>query len=272
MKRILALSLILALLVSVTACGSSEPTEATTEPTTETTTAAPTETTTAAPTETTEAPTEPTTEAPTETTTAAPTETTETPTEGEDTPELSVEGVLGTQDGYRYENSSLGISCDLDENWYIFSEAELAALVGLTADAINDEAISNLLENSGAAYLFYAQQLDPSSTKSINIVLENTGLMGMLLTEDSYIDLSMTNLKAALEASGITELVIEKAKVQFAGEEHSSISITGKIGDQAIYEQVIPLVFKDRVACITIATFGTDARADVIATFSPLPI
>lgn len=271
MKKLLALSLILALLVSVTACGDSEPTEATTEPTTETTTAAPTETTTAAPTETTEAPTETTTAAPTETT-EAPTETTETPTEGEDAPELSVEGVLGTQNGYRYENSSLGISCDLDENWYIFSEAELATLVGLTADTINDEAISNLLENSGAAYLFYAQQIDPSSTKNINIVLENTGLMGMLLTEDSYIDLSMTNLKTALEASGITELVIEKVKVQFAGEEHSSISISGKIGDQALYEQVIPLVFKDRVACITIATFGTDGRADVMASFSPLPV
>jgi hypothetical protein len=126
-----------------------------------------------------------------------------------------------------------------------------------------------MLENNSISYLFYAQRADGAN---MNIVLENTGALGILLTADSYIDIAMSNLGDTMSASGISDVVTEKATVQFLGEEYPCINITGTIAGMTMYETVIPMVFRNRVACITIASFNTDARAEILATFAPLSV
>lgn len=242
MKKILAMLLVLALLSALAGCGSNG-----------TITEAPTQTTTQAPAEATE---EPTTEPSTEPTTEAPTET--------EAPSADV-GLAGTIEGNTYENPLAGIGCALDENWYVFSEEETAALMGLTTDMFTDENIKNTLENSKMAYLFYAMK--DGGLQSINMIMENVGLVGNLLTPDSYIALSMENLETSLSSAGFTNIVIDKATVAFAGEERPAITITADVNGSTVYEVIVPVICDKYVICTTVCTTNTDECAEVLTNF-----
>lgn len=248
MKKLFAVLLAVVMLLSLVACGQDENEETTASTTTEATTEEPTETTTEEPTET----------EPTET---EPTETESTAIEAENT-------MLGAVDGAVYENSYLGIGCDLGANWYIYNETELAAVAGITEDMLSDEGILNSLETSGVAFLFYAMQNDGMAT--VNINMEKTVLAG-LLTADTYIDASLETVETALTSAGMENLVVEKGSISFAGEERPCIVIEGVASGIGIYEIVVPIVYDSYVACITAATYNSNSCADVLAGFYALP-
>lgn len=241
MKKFFAMLLVLALTLSMAACSAEEATEKTElDPTTESTEIT-----------TTEAPTE---EEPTE----------EPSTEGG----IGFSGALGKTEGTVYENDMLGIGCELSSDWYLYNEAELATLIGLTADRINDEDISKIIEASGTAFLFYAMNNADSST--INIVLENTAAYGGALTEEDYIQAAMPALNNALPAAGFENLTVTSGTTQFAGEEHACIYVEAELAGMKVYEILVPIVLDGSVASVTICTFNENTCADLIATFYAL--
>ena len=237
MKKFLAILLALTIMLSMVACGAEEAAEkveleSTTEPT--------------------ELKTE-------ESTTEVPTE--------EDTAEAQIgfSGALGKTEGTVYENSMLGFGCNLSSDWYIYSEAELATLVGLTANTISDEDIREIIQNSGTAFLFYAMNNADSST--INIVLENTAAYGDALTEEDYIKAAMSALNNALPAAGFENLSITSGTTQFASEESPCIFVEAEITGMKVYEILIPIVLDGSVASVTICTFNENTCEDLIASF-----
>ena len=114
MKRIFAILLVLLLVAAMTAC------------------VAPTPTTTPGKTEpgTTTTPTTvpPTTVPPT---TAAP---------------EKEEPFIGETVNNVYTNGFLGITCQLDAQWTVFNKEQLAQLMGLTSDLMNNDAVENAME------------------------------------------------------------------------------------------------------------------------------
>ena len=104
MKKTLILLLALALIVSLAACGQQAPKGTLT------------------------------TQTPAAESTDTPAEPTDAPAEVEDDP-MTASVTIGN----RYENPSLGIGVELDADWLIFNEDELAQLSGLTAEMFSDE-------------------------------------------------------------------------------------------------------------------------------------
>ncbi len=236
LSTILALSLLLTMLVG---CSNNE-TASTTAATEETTTAA--EETTVA-TETTEE------------TTAATEETTEAT---EDSP------LLGTVEGNTYLNPAAGFGLTLDENWRIYSEAETAALMGMTVDMFSDESVKSLIESSGTALIFYAAN---TAGNNINISLENVGLLGSILSEEAYIDAALLTLDSTLASAGFTNIVVSKGAVAFAGEERSVIALSAEISGVPVYEILIPFVCDGYICNVTLTTVYTDTCADILPCF-----
>lgn len=230
MKKVFALILVLAMIVALGACGEQDvkgsvttqaPVEATEEPV-----------------EATEAPVE-ATEEPAEAT-EAPAETTEEPAEA----------------GTRYENETLGIGLQLDDEWYIYNDEELAQLSGATADMFSDEKYQEMLENAKVFTDFFAQH---NSGASINVSFENLGLLyGAALDEEQYRDLAIQGLEPAYTSAGFTDITVEKNTVDFAGAEHLGILTHCQVQGTDYYVQQVIIKAGTHMGVISLCCFVQD--------------
>ena len=254
MKKLIASLMVLSLLLTMlVGCGSSE---------TETTTAEP-ETTTVATEETTEA-TEETTEA-TEETTEATEETTEA-TEATEETEVDSEavGMKGITEGNVYTSPKAGFTLSLDENWYLYSEADLATMLGLTSDTFTDEDVKTVADSLSAAMVYYS--MDLTTGNNINI---NWDQMPSALTADEYVDMAIPGLEAPLAAAGFTNLSFEKVTIDFMGQSIPAISLYGEVSEVPLYELIFPVICDSYVCTITLCTALTNDCVSLLANFTP---
>ena len=256
MKKIAALILLTALLVSLTACGgkpaAAENSEPTPPPATET------------PALETPAPETPVPTEDLETPTAAPVE---TPAE-----EPSSDLILGvySEDSHTYENELIGIGCRLDADWYVYDEEEIAALNGMMIDMMTDEDIAGQLENGGYVQPFYAQKLGDDFA-TVNITIENLGLLyGALLDEQKYAELSVKQIPAALEGLGMTDINVEIGSAEFAGSEHTAIFVSAFFQDIEFYEVMVCVKADRYMASIAASSYFTNLTGEVLPMFYSL--
>ena len=253
MKKITALILLAALLLSLAACGNNQP-------------AADGAESTSAP-ETSDAPvSEPPEGTPAETDEPDA----ETPEQGGES-EAPSEPVLGVYyaDSNTYENELLGLGCRLEEDWRVYSADEMAQLNGMMADMMTDEAIAEQLESSGYVQAFYAQLGEDPVT--VNITVENLGLLyGTLLDERQYAELSIDQLPSVLESIGLEDLTTEITTTTFLGSEHTAINVHGQIQGLDFYETLVCVKVNRYMACVTAASYLADVTGDVLDMFYAL--
>ena len=252
MKKITALILLAAMLLSLAACGGN-PSVGSAEPT-----------------PTPEISDDPVSEPPEE----PPAETDETDAETPDQtgePEAPSEPVLGVYhaDSNTYENELLGLGCQLEEDWRVYSADEMAQLNGMMVDMMTDEAIAEQLESSGYVQAFYAQLGDQPVT--VNITVENLGLLyGALLDEQQYAELSIGQLPAVLESIGLEDISTEITTATFLGSEHTAINVYGQVQGLDFYETLVCVKVNRYMACVTAASYLADVTGDVLDMFYAL--
>ena len=81
----------------------------------------------------------------------------------ENTPEPEDDVEPGSINGGTYENSFAGIGCRLDNTWTYYSEEEILQLNELVAGAIDDEELAGQLRGGGSFYDMLASDYDGSS-------------------------------------------------------------------------------------------------------------
>lgn len=177
---------------------------------------------------------------------------------------------MGIVNGDTYTNDFLKIGCKLGENWSYYDETQLAELSGIVADTIGDEAISEKFrestDNGKVVYDMYAASSD--GLANINIAFENLGVVyGMALDEDSYIDLSLESVQAALESSGVENLVIAKSSISFAGVSRPAITVAGEISGIPLYESVVCMKQGNYMAVITLTSFNENITEQLAGLF-----
>lgn len=240
MKRLFAL--ILVLLLTLAACAQDEPNP--TDSNTPTDAAKPTQAATEA---------------------AQPTEPTALPTVApkEEKPD---DAFLGNLVEGTYSNSFFGFSCDLDESWTYASNEQLASLIGITADVINDEDLAEAMLESGVVYDMYATAQDGMVTASLAI--ENMGIVyGNLIDEDTYIKLSIDQLPTALEAMGLTNITAESSTVNFAGKERAAVVVHGMLNEVDFYETIVCCKVDRYMGLITVSSYYEDITDNVLSLF-----
>ncbi len=179
------------------------------------------------------------------------------------------ENRLGTIENGVYKNEFFGITAKLDADWTIASEERLAELVGLTADAITDEAISKQLEESGVAFDLYASTDDDLTT--LNVCIENIGLLyGAAMDESAYADAALGNLVTSLESIGLEDVTTEKATVPFAGKERVSIAIHATTSGIDFYETLVILKQGNYIATVTASSYFKDVSSDILDNFTAI--
>ena len=245
MKRLFAFLIAGAMLLSLCACGDAPQNTGSTE-------------TTAPAAQETSAPATQPTAAPTTQPTTAPT--TQPPATEED-PQLG-----SYADGV-YTNDFIGIRCSLGEDWHIYSEDEMAQLFGTVAGLTTDEDLAALLESANVAYLFYAAADDGLVT--INITLEKLSVLnGLLLDEQSYVELSAEQLPAALESMGMSGVAAETGSISFAGGEHAGLTVHGALSGVDFYERLVCVKVGSYMAIITVASYYEDVTTELLGMFT----
>lgn len=245
LKSAAVLLLVMALLCSLAACGGETQPEAT-EP------------------ETTTAPTEaPTTEETTEPeTTEAPTTTEAEPTEDETLSGLDI----GTVEGNTYTNETLALRCELDANWYIYTEDELASLMGAVADVLSDTAVSEAVENNQSIIVFYA--MDTATYSNINITVSKNDMSA--LGEENFVALMVPQMKPILEQSGFEDVTCTQAEFEFAGQTHTGIDITGTTQGVTVYERQVYLMVDSCMYAVTATSYEEGGAQAVLDIFTGL--
>ena len=245
LKSAAVLLLVMALLCSLAACGGETQPEAT-EP------------------ETTTAPTEaPTTEETTEPeTTEAPTTTEAEPTEDETLSGLDI----GTVEGNTYTNETLALRCELDANWYVYSEDDLASLMGAVADVLSDTAVSEAVENNQSVIVFYA--MDTATYSNINITVSKNDMSA--LGEENFVALMVPQMKPILEQSGFEDVTCTQAEFEFAGQTHTGIDITGTTQGVTVYERQVYLMVDSCMYVVTATSYEEGGAQAVLDIFTGL--
>lgn len=158
----------------------------------------------------------------------------------------------GTIQDNVYWNETMKIGCALDETWYFYSEEEIMETNGLTADMLEGK-IAEMIENGGAITDMFAQNLETGAT--VNVVFKRVSLANSLLyNEKNYIEASTATVEEALTQMGIENVELTIQDMEFMGETHCAVLITGLYSDVPVYEQVA--VVKDGRNFIVVTIFS----------------
>ncbi len=203
---------------------------------------------------------EPTTEEPT----------TEEPTEDntEETTEDDSAVSFGTVSGNTYENTFIGLSCTLDDSWYILSREEVAALSGITSEIVTDEDLKQLMSDSGAVMDFYAMKDDGLTT--VNITITDLGISVGNSSEQAVVEAMLPTLESTFTSMGYSNLELTTETVEFAGSSHPCIVISAELSGASIFQRQVFLLVDHYSVTVTSSTFNEDGTTAIFDAFAPL--
>ncbi|MBQ3481573.1 MAG: hypothetical protein IJH48_04435 [Oscillospiraceae bacterium] len=184
--------------------------------------------------------------------------------------EPEAEDMLGKKSGENtYTNRALGIRAEFPSGWVILSDEETAQVMGIVADSFSNEDLADLLRESGSLCDLYAVDI-LSGLNNVNIMLEDLGAInGIIIKEDSYLDLGVSQLKDVFEQMGLNNVQTEKGSCSFAGGEHATMLISGEINGVRIFERMVLIKTGRYMATITATSQDADKLDEIMAFFAP---
>jgi len=180
---------------------------------------------------------------------------------------------IGTIEGNTYSNEFFGIGCELDDNWTVLSEEEIAERSGLVVDTMEeggmDDSMRTAMENGSVVFDFFAQKND--NTAAINITVGNIGILyGTAMTEEGYVDATTEQMTQSIEAIGYENVTTEKTTVTLAGTEHAALKLTGEYSGISIYQTMVVLRKGIYVGCVAFSCGGGDFTDELVPLFYAL--
>lgn len=161
---------------------------------------------------------------------------------------------IGSLEGGVYTSEFLGIRCTLDSEWTFATEAELAEMINLSAEQLDDQELAEQMKNSPSFVDMCASKADGLS--SVNVVLENVGVIyGMTMDENDYLELGMEKLEESLQSMGMENISTELSTVEFAGAEHVRAQLTASYSDVPFYEELICIKKGSYMGVITLGCY-----------------
>lgn len=106
--------------------------------------------------------------------------------------------LLGTVNGNVYENSFIGIGCELDKNWNFYNEEQILEVNDMTKDMVGEDYKKYFTEKS---YYIDMMAVHSNGMDTVNINVQKLELAQSMFSEDDYIDSAANDdLKASLES------------------------------------------------------------------------
>lgn len=166
--------------------------------------------------------------------------TTPAPTEPEVTEPVATEPEnnlsLGRMEGGIYSNEYVGYACKLDSNWSFLSAEELQQIPSTVSDLISGSELAEALGDTAQFTDMMAE--NATDLTSMNVLYQKLSLQERLayaaLSEEAVVDATLEQMGMLTDAyaqAGITVTSMEKVKVTFMGEERTAIYTVAAIGE-----------------------------------------
>ena len=167
----------------------------------------------------------------------------------EEATEVTADEAAGYVDGQAYINENFNLKFNIDSDMSFADEQGVADLNNAAGDFTNDT-IKKYVDEGKVMIVAYAT--DDTMLKSFNVALQSVGsLVTTLVDEETVLNASADSVVDLLTQQGFEDVTTEVDKVQFMGEEHSSLLISAKIQGIDYYERVCCLVDNGYVMSLT---------------------
>ena len=172
---------------------------------------------------------------------------------------------VGTSEGNSYWNESLKIGCTMDENWYFYTDEEIMENMQATTDMLKED-LAEAVKEAGTMMDMMAANMETGD--NVNVNLERLSLAASLIyTEDAYVKASVDQLASALEQMGMENVTAEQDEMEFMGEKHPCIHLTGSIEGIDLFETLVAVKTGRTMIVITACSYFEDATADILSSF-----
>lgn len=172
---------------------------------------------------------------------------------------------LGKTSGSNYENTFLGIGCNLDANWSFYSDTQIKELNNIVGDAVGDD-IAEQIQDAEIIYDMYA--IHSNGTDNININLENVGLIeSAAINLETRLKNTIPMLEEGLTNIGCTNIVTESTTIEIDGEKFAGLDVTAEISGLKLNETIFCIKSGKYIASVTIAAFGDSDIQQIIDCF-----
>lgn len=169
-----------------------------------------------------------------------------------------------TQDN-TYWNETLKIGCTLDENWYFLNEEEILQANSMNVEKL-DGKLAEMVKEGGSMIDMFAQNLETGAT--VNLVVERLSVVNSLvIDEKKYLDISQPTLDEAMAQMGIEDVEITQESMDFLGQEHQSIVITGSFNGVPVCETMVVVKSGRNMTIITVFSAVDGEVEEVLASF-----
>lgn len=174
------------------------------------------------------------------------------------------EFTLGTITGNKYENSFIGIACNLPSDWSMLTQEEVKAQNEQALGMMGEE-YANAIANATIIYEMFATH--ENMTDTVNVNMEKLTGAAAALNEEAYAKLSIESLKSALESMGLTVTSATVGTVSFAGKDRTCINIEGEFMGIPVYEVVVCMKCGNYMAVISTCTWSANTCDQILANF-----
>lgn len=165
----------------------------------------------------------------------------------------------GTSESSVYTNTMFNIKFDAASNKMSLADAqELKRLGDMTADAVDSDSAQASLDNGSVYFDMYAYNDD--YTRTVNVVIQNMGIVyGVVGDLDASVEAAVSVVRQQFEALGVTDVNIEKTRVEFKGEEVPCLNI--ELAGQGVKQCQKQVYVKSGKYVAVISATGTDAES-----------
>lgn len=147
---------------------------------------------------------------------------------------------LGRMEGGIYTNEYVGYACALDSNWSFLSAEELQQIPSTVSDLISGSELAEALGDTAQFTDMMAENINDLTT--MNVLYQKLSLQERLayaaLSEADVVDATLTQkdmMIAAYQQAGILVASMEKVTVTFMGEERTAIYTVASVQDVPYY-------------------------------------
>ena len=185
--------------------------------------------------------------------------------EDSSTPEAGEKFQFGSTVGGKYENTYIGIGCELDSQWTYKSDAEILAQNNLTMEYM-DESTADLLENAQLIYDMMA--IHSNGVNNVLVNLEKVTPLQLVATDlNTMLEQSVPSVESAMTNMGYTNFTWEVSDVTIDGKTFPALKIRSEINGVVAYQTNVSIKCAQHIASLTVTCFAENDTQTILDSF-----
>lgn len=165
-----------------------------------------------------------------------------------------IDSAIGVIEESEYTNEYFGVGMELPEGWSFLTDEELAQMMNLSIEIVQDEDLAETMREqmeAGNAITNMAAK-DTLGLRNLNMRLAKVEDKTMLsYSEEEILNLISGTVESGLEKAGYKNLSVKIEKTTFVGEEKPVLVITGEVYSIPVYQYEFLFLGEDYYAIVT---------------------